>query len=77
VARLRLTFIDKETRAPIAFLSCTVDGLVTASDPNGVVDVDMPAGTYTLRVRHPFYEPLTQSIAVPGEYRFELRSVHL
>jgi len=77
MARVIITFIDKDTRAPIAFLSCVIDGQITASDTSGKVAIDLPAGTYTLRVRHPFYEPVTQNITVPGTYSFELRSVHL
>ena len=77
MVRLTLIFKDKDTGAPIAFISFTVDGKIGASDKDGVAEMDLPEGTYMLRVRHPFYEPVTMSVKVPGSYTIHLRSVHL
>jgi len=75
VLNIRLT--DSETGAPIRYTPVWLDNFQTSTDQNGQARFDVPAGTYTLKVRSPLYEPYTTPATVPGTVEVKLRRILL
>jgi len=69
--------IDAQTRSPIAWTAVWVNGAIATSDVNGYWRVTVPAGSYTLRVRSPVYEPISMPVSAPGSYTIPMRRVTL
>jgi hypothetical protein len=77
IAILEVRLTDAETGAPIRFTPVWLNTFETSTDENGVASFDIPAGTYTLKVRSPMYEPHTATIDVPGTIEIKLRRILL
>jgi hypothetical protein len=75
VLNIRLT--DSETGAPVRYTPVWLDSIQTSTDQNGSVRFDVPAGTHTLKVRSPLYEPYTAPATVPGTVEVKLRRILL
>ena len=75
VLNIRLT--DSETGAPIRYTPVWLNNVQTSTDQNGSARFDVPAGTYTLKVRSPLYEPYTAPATVPGMVEVKLRRILL
>lgn len=56
--------VDADTGRGIAFITVALDGKVTATNSQGVFSFIVPPGTYTLRIRSPFHQPITRTITV-------------
>ncbi len=74
---LNVRLIDSETGAPIRYTPVWLDSFQTSTDQNGQARFDVPAGTYTLKVRSPLYEPYTALATVPGTVEVKLRRILL
>jgi hypothetical protein len=74
---LNIRLIDSETGAPIRYTPVWLDGFQSSTDQNGQARFDVPAGTYTLKVRSPLYEPYTVPTTVPGTVTVKLRRILL
>ena len=74
---LRIRLVDKDSNAPIAFVTIAVDGAVATTNMDGVAVFDLPVGEYVVQARPPFYEPLKAKVRSPGFYTFSLRTTHL
>jgi len=74
---LNVRLIDSETGAPIRYTPVWLDSIQTSTDQNGQARFDVPAGTYTLKVRSPLYEPYTVPATVPGTATVKLRRILL
>lgn len=69
--------VDEVTGTPVPYMGVTVDGYPAVSDPGGRFRIDMPAGTYTMKVRSPAYAPVTLRVSVPGTVEVRVRRVLL
>jgi len=69
--------IDAQTGSPVAWTSVWIDGVVATSDVNGYWRLDVPPGTYTLRVRSPVYAPVTMTVSAPGSYTIRMSRITL
>ena len=74
---LSVRLIDSETGAPIRYTPVWLDSFQTSTDQNGSARFDVPAGTYTLKVRSPLYEPYTAPATVQGTITVKLRRILL
>jgi hypothetical protein len=74
---LNVRLIDSETGAPIRYTPVWLDSFQSSTDQNGHARFDVPAGTYTLKVRSPLYEPYTVPTTVPGTVTVKLRRILL
>ena len=54
--------LDKETGDPVQFTLVAIGGKSTSTDLKGMFLIDVPAGKHTLKVRHQYYAPVTQTI---------------
>jgi uncharacterized membrane protein len=74
---LSVRLVDSETGAPIRYTPVWLDSFQTSTDQNGQARFDVPAGTYTLKVRSPLYEPYTVQVTAPGTVEVKLRRILL
>lgn len=80
LALLTGKIIDADTKRPIPFINVSVGGYMDSTDQNGVYELQIPEGIYDLRIRAPFYEPITQTITVKEpktEINITLRNIGL
>ena len=71
--------IDAEINKPLFGVVVAVDSKVTATNHEGIARIIVPPGTYILKIRSPFHEPVTQKIEVTKDMTIEakIRPVHL
>jgi hypothetical protein len=60
------TVIDRATRDPVGGAVITVGSELAASGDDGVFEVTLPAGTYTIAVSADFLEPAKRRVVVTG-----------
>lgn len=70
---LRGRVVDRDTGRGIAFLVVALNGKTTSTDPQGEFEIFAPPGTYTLRIRSPFYEPYTREIELREDTYIEIK----
>jgi len=67
MAVLRGMVRDKTTKAPLPWVLVMLDGYSTTTDRAGLYSIEVPTGTYTLKVRAMRYRPYTVTIDLPEE----------
>jgi len=64
---LRGKVLDRETRAPLAWVLITLNTYSTTSGIDGNYELRVPAGDYTLKARSMEYRPYTRRVSLPEE----------
>lgn len=71
--------LDYDTGKGLFGVLVALDSYVTGTDHTGIARIVVPAGRYTLRIRSPFYEPVTDDINITRDMTItvKLRKLHL
>jgi len=75
MVRLSGVLVDKESGLGVPFTQVTLDANLTTTDSEGMFSFDVPAGSYTLRVRHANYAPVTMSIELMQDRNIKVEVV--
>jgi len=73
--RLLIKVVDYETRMPLMGVGVSVDGRVGVTDFRGEAVFELPAGTYTVSVRHTFYRPFEETVTVDRDRAITVRLI--
>jgi len=77
MVRLEIKVIDKDSKAPIAFVPVAVGATVQVADESGTAVFEVPEGNYIVSVKPPFYRGKQVQVKAPGIYIIELESLLL
>jgi len=69
MARLNVKVVDSYSKTVLSYVHVEVDGRVLSTGLDGVATFDIPAGSYTIKVRQVAYRPWTRTIQISeGSY---------
>lgn len=71
MARLNVKVVDSYSKTALPYVHVEVDGRVLTTGLDGVASFDIPAGSYTIKVRQIAYRPWTRTIQITQEITYQ------